>query len=88
MPRADDFSLATSREYDPAEAWEAKVAAGIYEHIEEAWQEDYAASLMTTEEANAKDYYWGLYRFIDDLTYRLKTASMRAFERGEWKELP
>lgn len=85
MPDPKDFLM--TDEYDPGEVFYAKTAEEMYSRFEEVWQEDYAASLMTTEEANAKDYYAGLYRFIDEISWRMKTAAMCALERGEWKEL-
>lgn len=85
MPKAEDFCMTT--EFDPAEAFDASTAQGFYERIEEVWQEVYASMLTSHDEANAKDYYEGLYRYIDEISWRMKTASMRALERGEWKEV-
>lgn len=83
MPKPEDFML--TDEYDPGEAWYSKTAQDLYERVEEAWQEDYASTLADPDEANAMDYYHGLYLFIDDLAWRMKTAAMRSLHRGEWK---
>jgi len=86
MPTIRDFMLGDPEEYDPGEAYNATFAHDEYFGWEEIWQEIYASSLTSQDTANKEDYYNGLYLFIDEISWRMKQAAMRALMRGEWKE--